>query len=486
MKIKKLILSDFRCFESFEINFSIEQNVHVIIAENMGGKSAIMAGLRLALNTYTMGIKSEKQLAISDHRVIGTNPIYDIAAEVSIEATALIEKNIDQVIECSWLKYKTKPHRERTKIKILKGLDPKIIAKENLKLAVNGKAINPLLGFIGTEYIHVESSETVTWEINGKSIDGYKGCFEDKSIKKFLFKWIGRMDGIIEEMSRKSIIKESYGDIPQRAILVFQEAVVSILPDITQIEWSTDAKQPIIKFKDGSIRLFSMVSDGYRYLILLAGELATRAFLLNKHLNGNLLKRVNGIVLIDEFGIHLHPALQNEALTRLQNTFPNVQFIISTHSPMLLNGMKKEQIHIIDIDRETGKRFTSHPEEDIVGMGANDILTQVFGLGTTMDREFIQLNEEYTDLFDKKKNKRLNESEESRFKELTTILAPLRLDPSISLVQEDPVTRIVREKLAEKSSKSNKSFKSGLKMEPESFEQQVDSILGDIFKDSNF
>lgn len=482
MKILKLILNDFRCFESFEINFSSEHNLHVIIAENMVGKSAIMAGLKLALNTYTMGIKSEKQLAVSDHRVIGNNPIADIAPQLSIEATALLDKNFDQIIESSWLKYKTKPHGERTKIHILKGLDPRKVAIENLKSAATGKAINPLLGFIGTEYIHVESSETVTWEINGKSTDGYKGCFDDKSIKKFLFKWIGRMDGIIEEMSRKSIIKESYGEIPNRAIEVFQNAVISILPDVTHIEWSADAKQPIVKFKDGSIRLFSMVSDGYRYLILLAGELATRAFLLNKNLDGNLLKRVNGIILIDEFGIHLHPTLQSAALTRLQETFPNVQFIITTHSPLLLNGLRKEQIHIIEINKD-GLRFCSNPDKDIVGMGANEIFTEIFGMETTMDREFIQWNEEYTDLFDKKKKKQLNKEEEIRFKELSTLLAPLRLDPELKLTQEDPISLMVKEKLAEKTTNF---FKSNLNLKPESIEKQVDDILGNIFNDSSF
>lgn len=479
MKILKLVLTDFRCFESFEINFSKEHNVHVIIAENMVGKSAIMGGLRLALNTYTMGIKSEKQLAVSDHRVIGSNPISDIAAEVFIEATAQIEKSGNQVIECSWLKYKTKPYGERTKIQILRGLDPRVIAKENLKLAMSGDSINPLLAFIGTEYIHVESSETVTWEIDGKSIDGYKGCFDDKSIKKFLFKWIGRMDGLIGEMSRKSILRDSYGDIPYRATKVFQEAVVSILPDITHIEWSADAKQPIIKFKDGTIRLFSMVSDGYRYLILLAGELATRAFLLNKNLSGNILERVNGLILIDEFGIHLHPALQNEALNRLHKTFPKVQFIITTHSPLLLNGLKKEQIHIIQLN-DNGIRISFNPEEDIVGMGANEILTEIFGLETTMDKEFIQWNEEYTNLFEKKKKNSLMKEEEIRFKELSALLAPLRLDPQLNLTQIDPVTMIIKEKLAEKI---RQPYKSGLMMKPDSIEKQVDDILGDIFND---
>ncbi len=479
MKITKLVLQDFRCFENFEIDFLNIYNTHVIIAENMVGKSAILAALKLSANTYTSGLKTERQIQITDHRVIGNNPIADITPEVSIITNAILDfgKNESQI--ATWKKYKTKPSGERTKIEILHGSDVRKKSKEINKLAAEGKAIQPLLGYIGTEYIHVESSDTVNWEVNGKSLDGYKGCFDDKSIKKFLFKWLDRIDGLLNEISRKAIMAESYKDVPENAMYVFKEAVLSILPDIEIIEWSHDAKQPMIKFQNGDIRLFEMLSDGYRYLILLAGELATRAFILNKYLGKSVLKEIKGLVIIDEFGIHLHPSLQNDALIRLQKTFPNVQFIISTHSPLLLNGLKKEQVHILSIDEE-GKRIVSNPDVDIIGLGANEILIKIFGLNSTMDEQFLNWNQEYTQLFNKKINTELSPMEKDRFIELSKKLAEVRLDPELNLTsQDDTLTQIIKEKINLRQS-SNSTV--SLLESDANIEQEVEHILDNIFK----
>lgn len=458
MKIKNLRLTNFRCFENFEIEFSEDYNIHAIIAENMVGKSALMAALKLSANTYTSGLKTESQIKDKDHRVIGSNPISDIAADVSIETVALITDSNNNKIQSCWKKYKTKPKGERTKIEICDGLDPKKQSKITYKLASEGKSILPLFSFIGTEYIHVESSETGEWEINGKSIDGYKGCFDDKSIKKFLFNWIKRIDSILIEMNYKQIIAETYKDIPKNAITTFRNAVMALLPDIEIIEWSSDANQPIIKFKNGEIRMFGMLSDGYRYLILLAGELATRAFLLNKTHGTDILNKIHGIVLIDEFGIHLHPALQNETLIRLGKTFPNVQFIISTHSPLILNGLRKEQVHILSSDKE-GKRFANNPDEDIIGLGADEIMTKIFGLTTTYDHQFLELNEEYKELYKIKTNKGLTKPQLQKFKQISEQLSKLRLDPEFKISEDDTITKIVKEKLEllERGEKGNLS-----------------------------
>lgn len=450
MKIIQLELKDFRCFESFQINFAEEFNTHVLIAENMVGKSALMAALRLAANTYTSGLKIEKQLSINDHRIMGSNPISDIAPSVEILVTALLKEGGDNSTTSQWKKYKNRPQGEKTKVEILDGKDPRLVSKKVNKLVATQNAIQPLLSFIGTEYIHVESPDTVNWEVNGKSLDGYKGCFEDKSIKKYLFKWLGRMDSLLAEMLRKPLIAETYQDIPANALAVFQNAVKSVLPDIVEVTWSNDLKEPIVKLANNNIRQFSVLSDGYRYLILLAGELATRSFILNKHLGTGVLEQIHGMVLIDEFGIHLHPSLQNDTLVRLQKTFPKVQFIVSTHSPLLLNGLKKEQVHILDID-SNGNRTCTHPEEDIIGLGANEILTQIFGLATTLDKHFLQMNEEYTVLFAQKKNNTLAPSEEPRFQLLSQSLAKLRLDPALKLYHEDPITAFVKEQLAQRT-----------------------------------
>jgi predicted ATP-binding protein involved in virulence len=476
MRITKVELKDFRCFDDFQISFSTDYPVHVVIAENMVGKSALMAALRMTANTYTSGLKSEKQFELTDHRIIGHNPISDISPSLELTATALILEETGKERLSTWKKYKTKPKGERTKVEIIEGPDPRQISKTVNKLVSERKAVQPLLSFIGTEYIHTESSDTVEWDVNGKSIDGYKVCFDDKSIKKYLFRWLGRMDGIVGEMSRKPLIAETYQNIPTDAIAVFEDAVKSILPDIKEIVWSSDLKEPVVKLASNEIRPFKVLSDGYRYLILLAGELATRSFILNKHLGCEVLKKVHGLVLIDEFGIHLHPALQNDALDRLQKTFPRVQFIVSTHSPLLLNGLKKEQVHILSSD-SNGNRIVSHPEEDVIGLGADEILTRIFGLATTMDTEFLKMNDEFTKLYAKKAKQSLSEEQEKRFAELSKTLSNFRLDPELKLLEQDPITALVRKKLNEKAMMS---ITSDNKM-GNNVVKQVEDILGELF-----
>ena len=480
MKIQKIVLQDFRCFEYFEMEFSSDYNTHVIIAENMVGKSAILAAIKLAANSYTSGLQKEKQFSSKDHRVIGNNPIADITPEVSITTTALLAFSEEgKSLVASWKKYKTKPSGEQTKNDWLNGIDLKKKSKEINRLTAEGKAIQPLFSYIGTEYIHVESSDTTNWDVNGKSLEGYQRCFDDKSIKKFLFKWLDKMDGLLGEMSRKPIMAESFKNVPKNAMLVFKQAVVSVLPDIQMIEWSHDAKQPIVKFQNGEIRLFDMLSDGYRYLILLAGELATRAFILNKYLGESVLHAIRGLVIIDEFGIHLHPSLQNDSLIRLQNTFPHVQFIISTHSPLLLNGLKKEQIHILHADKD-GKRTITNPDEDIVGLGANEILLKVFGLASTMDNQFLEWDKEYTALYQKKVSTGLTSSETAKFKELSEQLAKVRLDPELSLVkEEDPVTVLVKQKLGQLLDEQATSIQS---VSNDLLASEVETILDNLFK----
>ena len=175
----------------------------------------------------------------------------------------------------------------------------------------------------------------------------------------------------------------------------------------------------------------------------------------------------------------MHPALQNDALMRLQQTFPNVQFIVSTHSPLLLNGLRKEQVHILSLNAE-GQRIVSNPDEDIIGLGANEILTTIFGLNTTMDGQFIEWDTRYKELFKKKKENELTESETAEFENLSKRLSPLRLDPTLIITSEDPIAELVKEKLAVRfSAKSNNGLS---QINERILEKEVGEILNGFFK----
>lgn len=90
-------------------------------------------------------------------------------------------------------------------------------------------------------------------------------------------------------------------------------------------------------------------------------EIAFRCFLLNPHLGKNAAKNTSGIVLIDEIDLHLHPEWQKRVINDLQNAFPNLQFIVTTHAPLVIGSLKNGKIFSIkdnqtyDFPLQTGK-----------------------------------------------------------------------------------------------------------------------------------
>lgn len=75
----------------------------------------------------------------------------------------------------------------------------------------------------------------------------------------------------------------------------------------------------------GYLRFFSMVFD-----------IACRGYLLNKDCNPD------GVVLVDELDLHLHPSVERTILKRLRTTFTRVQWIVSTHSPLVLSAFEQK------------------------------------------------------------------------------------------------------------------------------------------------
>ena len=86
------------------------------------------------------------------------------------------------------------------------------------------------------------------------------------------------------------------------------------------------------------------LSDGYRRLVNIVTDIAFRCALLNRGVYQlDACKKTRGTVLIDEIDLHLHPTLQATVLKGLHNAFPNIQFIVTTHAPMVMTGVESNE-----------------------------------------------------------------------------------------------------------------------------------------------
>ena len=133
------------------------------------------------------------------------------------------------------------------------------------------------------------------------------------------------------------------------------------------------------------------LSGGYRIMLALAADLARRMAQGNPHLDDPLDSEA--VVLIDEVDLHLHPGWQQRVLTDLAATFPNTQFIVSTHSPQVLTTVQPK--HIVELRREDGRIVAGRPPAPTFGAEAGDVLFTVMGVDERPDNEFKATLDDY-------------------------------------------------------------------------------------------
>jgi predicted ATP-binding protein involved in virulence len=134
--------------------------------------------------------------------------------------------------------------------------------------------------------------------------------------------------------------------------------------------------------KNGETFSINQLSDGEKIYIALVGDLCRRLVLANPTLDNPLLGE--GIVLIDEVDLHLHPEWQKNIAERLCATFPNIQFIITTHSPLVINSINTKHIRIINIENNKANIIEG---DYSYGLPVSIILEDVMGISSELPKE---------------------------------------------------------------------------------------------------
>lgn len=171
---------------------------------------------------------------------------------------------------------------------------------------------------------------------------------EDKKIKNSSFdSEIKQLESSIfriisEEIKKKKNLKGNDG----REMLFVKKAIEQFLPDYTNLRVRRSPR-PHMLINKGELEFnLNQLSDGEKNLITLVGDIARRLSIANPE-TANPLEG-NGIIMIDEVDLHLHPKWQQLMIPQLENIFPNCQFIVSTHSPQVLNNVQPDNIILLE------------------------------------------------------------------------------------------------------------------------------------------
>ncbi len=156
-------------------------------------------------------------------------------------------------------------------------------------------------------------------------------------------------------------------------------------------------------FSDGVQRSWDELPAGLERLFSIVFDMAYRSYILNR---GRF--EPEGIVLIDELDIHLHPSLQQDVLLRLTHTFPNVQFIIATHSPLIITNLRQDEDNKVYQMERKGKEYCHKPTGNLF---IHDYAYTLYEVMQTEPRNFLlnALAERYIRLRHRQKEDKADE-----------------------------------------------------------------------------
>ena len=225
-------------------------------------------------------------------------------------------------------------------------------------------------------------------------LDALKGALSARTDFEDLFVWVYFKED--EELREQKELRDF--DYQLKEVSAVRQAISSMLPEVSDPRTESNPPRFVVSWKSeqGQIKKLSLdqLSGGYRIVLALAADLARRMVQGNPHLDDPLTSEA--VVLIDEVELHLHPAWQQRILGDLQRTFPNAQFIVSTHSPQVLTTVEPQRI--VELAREGDRIVAGAPAGATYGAEAGDVLSVVMGVKERPENEFTKALEQYRDL----------------------------------------------------------------------------------------
>jgi len=194
-------------------------------------------------------------------------------------------------------------------------------------------------------------------------IDAYEQALTGVKIDfATFFQWFRNREDLESELLRDN---RNYQDQQLEAVRL---AISSLLPGFSNLRVRRSPLRMTIT-KQGQELIINQLSDGEKCLLAMVGDLARRLAIANPSLPDPL--QGSGVVLIDEIELHLHPKWQREIIPALTRTFPNCQFIVTTHSPQVISQVKPEGIYILE---RTDAGIVAMRPESSYGRDSNRIL----------------------------------------------------------------------------------------------------------------
>lgn len=368
MRIDRLKIKNFKGFaeRSFDLPRRADGgngSVHVLIGQNGRGKTTALDALAVAAGSWFLGVPG----AESRHIKPG-----DVRIQVNnFRDTQRIEQQLPVVVEAEGVvlgkRLRWSRELEGKKTRWVHARSIKDLAEEAIGGVRRGDdVVLPLVSYYGTGRLWLEprdtqgeSSETeeggapaATAESDESLADafasrlaGYRYSIDPRCSPRDLLRWLAFEHRIARDEGAES-----------SQLRAVKAAILRCVEGCTGVRYH--ARLGLLLEIDGQGWLpFGALSDGQRNIVAMVGDLAYKAAQLNPQLD-DVLANTAGIVLIDEVDLHLHPRWQRHVLEDLRAIFPSVQFVVTTHSPFIVQSAREGELITLDVEPvlETGNK----------------------------------------------------------------------------------------------------------------------------------
>lgn len=394
MKITSLEIKNFRNLH--DISISLHPELTVFTALNGNGKTAILDAVRASLWAYVrkidvaggssgtnaVGINIDDVTLVESHSIPNQmEPKVPSSIKVKGSAKRLhpLNGSIDE--QLSWEIFREKVAK-KTKTLYSKAKQVEKLAEYYQKrsrvvqpasnLSTNKKIevgfdedttvfeskpqCLPVFGFYGTGRLwNVKKQSQSTLKLDNSFYSrtfGYLDCLDEASSYRYFatwFQWLfeSHRDEQIKALEAGSASTETHFSPYIKAIQNAVAAVIEKETEWTKLEYSKASQSIVLTHPQKGILKLSQLSDGVRNAVALTADIAYRCIKLNGHLKELATIESEGIILIDEIDMHLHPSWQQQIVRQLKAAFPRLQFIMTTHSPQVISTIDSECVRVL-------------------------------------------------------------------------------------------------------------------------------------------
>jgi predicted ATP-binding protein involved in virulence len=342
VRIDHLSVRNFKGFSAREFYFHPEFNL--IVGTNGTGKTSVLDALAVAVGSWFLGVRGADSRHIRDTEVTLEDFKHEVITEgdrvewVQWERLYPCEVTAKGCVQNSNIQWTRSLNSHGGRTTYVNAANIKGVAAQADQAIRAGKDIAlPMISYYGTgrlwqeprEKFHVADPTKVTSKEDQSRLSGYLNSVDPRLSVGQLTRWFARQSWITFQQQNREPL----------AFRAVKEALVSCLDGAVNIAFEANLGEVVVEFVGGK-QPFSNLSDGQRGILAMVGDMAQKAAKLNPQLGSKVLQETEGVVLIDELDLHLHPSWQRRVIEDLRRTFPKLQFICTTHSPFLIQSLR--------------------------------------------------------------------------------------------------------------------------------------------------